>query len=569
MFTGNELDVTGSLGGFHVIDVTPDADKHYHIFSVGSEDILNSHSDSVQQSVMYKTAHESMFETSSKALQFSFIKGVQPSSTIQDFTLDTSQVSDNSGQKLTSVNVQMASMCYIHSPRLLNEVTQCVSEFTDFMTKVAASIKTAASEVAKGIMTKKSDVSMLGSTTGLDFTKSNLSINSDDEIAECQKGSHILLNAQLEIPVIVFPRSATSSDVLVAHLGHISVKNFDSLSQDLDETEMSPASTVRMFVEAKDVNLYSLNTDKHMEQFPAYVNADTLFDTSIYRNSDYGLPIVHNTTIEILLEHVQPDPMIINVDETESWCFNGELRKPKTKDILSIIDVTACISTPLNVELCKSVYEQILQTTDNLTYNENIHGKLNIATDQTKKSQTEPLKSQKVGSKPTEKEKKEDSVIKVNFKVPILNVEMKGEFDEGYKGLVNLNLQDFTLNMKKENSYSTEIEVQLKSLIMEDLLENENSEHRYLMISRQVEDNKQPEPKLFLSQSCPNSCIITPVPVMPHSLPSSFHKDLNIADFETQWKQTRGLRRTGVPKSEKYVMVLKLRTFIIKDFSTF
>ncbi|CAC5356846.1 VPS13D [Mytilus coruscus] len=181
---GNELDVTGSLGGFHVIDVTPDADKHYHIFSVGSEDILNTNSDSVQQSVMYKTAHESMFETSSKALQFSFIKGVQPSTTMQDFTLDTSQMSDNSGQKLTSVNVQMASMCYIHSPRLLNEVTQCVSEFTDFMKKVGASIKTAASEVAKGIMTKKSDMSMLGSTTGLDFTKSNLSINSDDEMAE-------------------------------------------------------------------------------------------------------------------------------------------------------------------------------------------------------------------------------------------------------------------------------------------------------------------------------------------------------------------------------------------------
>jgi hypothetical protein len=48
---------------------------------------------------------------------------------------------------------------------------------------------------------------------------------------------------------------------------------------------------------------------------------------------------------------------------------------------------------------------------------------------------------------------------------------MKGEFDEGYKGLVNINLQDFVLNMKKENSYSTEIQVHLKTLIMEDLLE--------------------------------------------------------------------------------------------------
>jgi hypothetical protein len=75
----------------------------------------------------------------------------------------------------------------------------------------------------------------------------------------------------------------------------------------------------------------------------------------------------------------------------------------------------------------------------------------------------------------------------VMFKVPILNIEMKGEFDEGYKGLVNINLQDFVLNMKKENSYSTEIQVHLKTLIMEDLLEDENSEHRFLLISKQVE----------------------------------------------------------------------------------
>jgi hypothetical protein len=64
---------------------------------------------------------------------------------------------------------------------------------------------------------KNPDMSVYGSTTGMDFTKSNLSINNDDEINEHCKGSHILLNAQLETPVIVFPRSTDSSDVLVAN----------------------------------------------------------------------------------------------------------------------------------------------------------------------------------------------------------------------------------------------------------------------------------------------------------------------------------------------------------------
>jgi vacuolar protein sorting-associated protein 13D len=572
IFIGNDLDVSGSLGGFHILDVTPDAGRHYHIFSVGSEETKNLHCDSMLHSVMYKTAHESMLvnDTGNKALQISFIKGFQQSTTIEDFTLDTSQLSDNSGQKLTSVNVQIASMCYLHSPRLLNEVTQCVSEFTDFMKSVASSIKTAASEVAKGIMTKNPDMSVYGSTTGMDFTKSNLSINNDDEINEHCKGSHILLNAQLQTPVIVFPRSTDSSDVLVANLGHISVKNFDALSQDLDEEESAPTSTVRMFVEAKDMNLYSLNIDKHMELHKKF-GTESIFDTSIYRNSDFGLPIVHDTTVEILLEHVQPEPIIINVDDTDDWCFNGEQHKSKsqnfhTKEICSFIDVTACIATPLNVELSQSVYEQILQSSDNLTYNENIHG--NIATDQREKSkeqqdqktsikQAEPVSKTVGDQKPTKVvDKNTDSVVKVMFKVPILNIEMKGEFDEGYKGLVNINLQDFVLNMKKENSYSTEIQVHLKTLIMEDLLEDENSEHRFLLISKQVEDkNKPQEPKLFLSQSCPDSCIIAPIPVMPHSLPSSFHKDLDDKHDKGpdthHWKQNRSFRITGIPKFEK------------------
>jgi hypothetical protein len=90
--------------------------------------------------------------------------------------------------------------------------------------------------------------------------------------------------------------------------------------------------------------------------------------------------------------------------------------------------------------------------------------------------QAEPVSKTVGDQKPTKVvDKNTDSVVKVMFKVPILNIEMKGEFDEGYKGLVNINLQDFVLNMKKENSYSTEIQVHLKTLIMEDLLEDENS----------------------------------------------------------------------------------------------
>lgn len=50
------------------------------------------------------------------------------------------------------VLVRTASVCYIHSPQLLHELTSCAVEFKHCMAVLAKSIRDAATEVALGIV---------------------------------------------------------------------------------------------------------------------------------------------------------------------------------------------------------------------------------------------------------------------------------------------------------------------------------------------------------------------------------------------------------------------------------
>ena len=117
----------------------------------------------------------------------------------------------------------------------------------------------------------------------------------------------------------------------------------------------------------------------------------------------------------------------------------------------------------------------------------------------------------------------------VKFEVPLFSVELRGDFGEGEQGLVELKLHRFLLDYTKDNPATTNMQVTLKSLLMDDLLESVDSKHRQIMASKasRPQDFSEMEPHVFLSQSCPyNAIIVAPVPIMPPSLPSSFHNDI-------------------------------------------
>lgn len=594
--SAEDMSISGSLGGFHILDVTPEGTRHQQVFSVGCDDSI-SHTFNTSclppKDIMFKTAQESMLmdqdiDTDTKAFSFNLIKGMQRSGTVLDLSprLDKSQIY-NTEEKCVTVNLQIASMCYVHSPRFLHEMSQCMSEFKEYMESVALSIKEAASEVAMGMMTKKaektygSNSSMDGNMAGRTMYETTDSYYAENSIVLDQaeiknNNTKIIIDAELETPIIVIPRNPSSSDVLVAHLGQISVQNSKREQEDID-IDSNKIDT--LFIEAKDMNLYSVNIDKHLSQVPNLSLDKSRLNTSIYNQTDFGVPIVYNTTVEITIDHFEMEKTIVNKNNTEQWYFGDDSHMVQVMEGQSIMDVKARIATPLKLELSKPVYEQILQTTDNLTYDENNYkmsgksassssardgGNTGSSKDvnSSKGADTEKtIPTVKLPSSTKHHHTSKPMKTKVRFEVPLFNVEMKGDFDDGEKGLVDLKLHDFLLDFEKTNPYTTKIQVQLKSLLMEDLLEDPASEHRNLMVSREGEEEHGHGPKMFLSTSCPSSSIITPVPVMPSSLPSSFHQDMaqdiltppiGISNpFQTSGKSFKSVKVLGIPQSQQ------------------
>ena len=58
-------------------------------------------------------------------------------------------------QEQLTIELRIASVCYTHSPQFLFEIRSCATEFKEYMAKVAASIKQAATEMAIGLVSKR------------------------------------------------------------------------------------------------------------------------------------------------------------------------------------------------------------------------------------------------------------------------------------------------------------------------------------------------------------------------------------------------------------------------------
>lgn len=551
--------MSGSLGGFHIMDVSTDDIKHQNVFSVGSDSTLSHFQQELPiHDIMYKTAQESMFFTNQQdqkeAFSFRLLKGMQQSTTLQDMhVFESPRLRKISGQeeKVMNVTLTMASICYVHSPKLLHDIAECFSDFKDYTSKVATSIKSAASEVATKIVNKRaSDTFMLGSLSNIHdstfYSNQSLDDTSQFENFSEEPETKVILNAQLETPVIVIPRSSSSSEVLVAHLGKISIDNHARGAMVEEEIEQAVIYHERLRVEAKDMNLYVVDTDNPKSKKDFSLDQSAI-NKSVYSQSECGIPIMHDTMVEIVIDLGHTN--VSRVQEMETVYLGEETARSSPQNTVAsqnVVEVMAKISTPIKLELSKLVYEQVLQTVDNLTYDEKSASKsasfasassasfASVQKDKSKETLSEiPEDSVKSEEEETVKSdpKQEDSgmITKIAFEVPLFNVILKGDFDEGEKGLVDLKLHNFSMEFEKSNSYSTNIEIQLQSLTMQDLLASEKSEHKYLLISRvpKSDDKEHLKPRLFFSHSCPDSTILMPTATLPSSLPSSFHDNLS------------------------------------------
>ena len=266
-----------------VLDLTPEGQKHQRILSLGHDPLATSQLD--QQADLLQRLNS---EISSMYGQSSCSGGYRDDGDKEAFMFSISRgVEGRMG-----VSMRMATVWFTHSPRFLLELQSCATEFKQYIANLARSIRSAAAEVAMGLMHVHARVDALSErgsrlslatiemspqhhhkrrrsmSQSLEFFV-NTPFTPDEEPA----GQDFLLDTTLDIvlesPVIVLPRSATSGDVLVAHLGKITLSDQheqqDDVSPDSDNCSHYCWGIVRRrakySLEIKDMNLASLNID--------------------------------------------------------------------------------------------------------------------------------------------------------------------------------------------------------------------------------------------------------------------------------------------------------------------
>ncbi|XP_024914858.1 vacuolar protein sorting-associated protein 13D isoform X3 [Cynoglossus semilaevis] len=535
---GSRLDVNGSLGSMQLVDLSQEAGRSQFVVSIGNVEESPSSLDEI-------TFLAEAGGSPSEALYFHFKEKTQ-------------------GE--CSLELQMASLHYNHSAKFLRELSLSANEVED---NFRSMLKSAATKVSTVLVTKTAEYSGMVS---LFETKRNRTQSQcwaypfeDDEDEAMEEPESTLdnflvklnLNISIESPVVSIPRKPGHSELLVGHLGSITIQN--SITG-LD----SDAERLQVFV--KDIRLYSVNMSHLVLKRPPRgdntgsrspsINGSINQDEPQFTRNDFfeslnrgkAFHILKDTTIQFTMEKVPAD------EDTQFIFLTTEDPCRST----GLLRIEGRFVNPVQVFLCKSVYEQVLQTLDNLSF----IGEQRVTPSQPPTpppptpSSTRPHRfpdpqgglfardppnssfSHSSLSSPLPLQSSMPSFqspsftqIKVTLHVAELQVQLSADLTQGSQGLVSLRFQDLEGDFTKDHPHLLAVQLALRSLLMEDLLEqNPESKYKHLMVSRGAPKASTFSPKEYLSQSCPSSSNAL-YPDMPRSLPAHMEEAQNVFQF--------------------------------------
>ncbi|XP_047373467.1 intermembrane lipid transfer protein VPS13D isoform X2 [Sciurus carolinensis] len=541
---GSTFDVNGSLGCLQLMDLTQDNVKNQYVVSIGtSAGYENIVSDiGYFESVFVRMEDAALTE----ALSFTFI--------------------EKSKQECI-LNLKMASLHYNHSAKFLKELTLSMDELEE---NFRSMLKSAATKVTTVLATKTAEYSEMVSLFETPRKSREPFILEENEIygfglSSCHSDTvKLILNINIESPVVSIPRKPGSPELLVGHLGQIFIQNF--VAGD-DESRSD-----RLQVEIKDIKLYSLNCTQLAGREGAGAEVNRTFcppsgsasansqEEAHFTRHDFfeslhrgqAFHILNNTTIQFKLEKIP-------VERESELTFS---LSPDDLGTSSIMKIEGKFVNPVQVVLAKHVYEQVLQTLDNLVYSEDPNKfpasaaaascpssplpALSACGEPSLERKENGLFSHSSLSSTSQKswsvkEAKAFTQIQANFCISELQVQLSGDLTLGAQGLVSLRFQDFEVEFSKDHPQTLSIQIALRSLLMEDLLEkNPDSKYKNLMVSRGAPKPSSLAQKEYLSQSCPSVSNVE-YPDMPRSLPSHMEEAPNV--FQLYQRPTSASRK--------------------------
>lgn len=528
---GSTFDMNGSLGCLQLMDLTQDNVKNQYVVSIGNS---TGYENIISDIGYFESVFVRMEDAAlSEALSFTF--------------------AEKSKQECF-LSLKMASLHYNHSAKFLKELTLSMDELEE---NFRSMLKSAATKVTTVLATKTAEYSEMVSLFETPRkTRESFSLEDSEIYGFSLAASHsdtvkLILNINIESPVVSIPRKPGSPELLVGHLGQIFIQNFVAGDDD--------SRSDRLQVEIKDIKLYSLNCTQlagregpgsdvsrascspsgsasASSQEEAHFTRHDFFE-SLHRGQAFH--ILNNTTIQFKLEKIP-------VERESELTFS---LSPDDLGTSSIMKIEGKFVNPVQVVLAKHVYEQVLQTLDNLVCSEDLNKfPVSAASSPCPSSPLLPLSS--CGEPSIErkenglfshsslsnssqkslsvKEVKSFTQIQANFCISELQVQLSGDLTLGAQGLVSLKFQDFEVEFSKDHPQTLSIQITLRSLLMEDLLEkNPDSKYKNLMVSRGAPKPSSLAQKEYLSQSCPSISNVE-YPDMPRSLPSHMEEAPNV-----------------------------------------
>lgn len=402
----------------------------------------------------------------------------------------------------------------------------------------------------------------------------------------------ILIDVVLKTPVLVMPRSSSSPQVLVAHLGRITITNCKDASsceflndtitsmnednlhlsfnqhdfrsddnifeiEDLDETLKGSVGSADMdddgddchcdiySIDIRNMNLYSLDTTSRKGfRLSALPRAE-----EFYSCQEDAIAIVHDTAIR--LEICRKLETSSNNVESSSTSFIS-VSDGNVDDKTDQLIVSGSIINPLRLSLKRQQYEQLLDTIENafkvpsdLTRPPTETTKFPTIDEQSETDlvddftfdNNQKIKKVLFSQASLDRRGQQEMLPKVMFSLPVFIIQLNNNENSP---VVEICFRDFNVNYEKQNQWETNLQVSLRSVTMEDLLRPIDSKHRVMVSSANEEQQRMQTP--FLSNSCPN---LTAVGQMQSQLSTSLPDNLEPNVGFQQFMKKQKLLKVG------------------------
>ena len=302
--------------------------------------------------------------------------------------------------------------------------------------------------------------------------------------------------------MLVLPRNSHSSQVLVAHLGQITINNEEKVFRNqnqsfddheiftIDEEDFIPHERSEFAyegskkcsiysIDVRNMNLFSLDTtNRKGYRFSALPKAE-----EFYSCQNDAVCILHDTALSLKFTKYSEDSFgMQSMDDFES----------------NTLFIEGSVTQPLQISLTRAQYEQLIETVNNIfkVPNDIVPPNTDIPSETTKESAEQPLD-------PKKQDKSNSGLVpKISFTLPLFIIQLKNENENP---LIELSLKEFSFQYNRINTFETNIQVFLRSVLMEDLKCPIDSKYRQMVTSISENDQKEKRPCGFSSStSCPD-----------------------------------------------------------------